>query len=108
MAFAYPYRRGFLSWLAMGLMGRGASAATPVAVQLVLAVDVSGSVSQDRFELQREGYAAAFRSVAVLQAIRPTSAGSVAVGMMEGAGPGLDVVTVGWLLIDNGASAGRL
>ena len=68
-------------------MARGASAATPVAVQLVLAVDVSGSVSQDRFELQREGYAAAFRSAAVLQAIRSTSTGSIAVAMLQWTGP---------------------
>jgi Protein of unknown function (DUF1194) len=107
MAFGYPCRRGLLSWLAMGLMGHGASAATPVAVQLVLAVDVSGSVSQDRFELQREGYAAAFRSVAVLQAIRSTSTGSIAVAMMQWTGPALHVVTVDWSLIDSAASAER-
>ena len=107
MAFGYPYRRGLLSWLAMCLMARGASAATPVAVQLVLAVDVSGSVSQDRFELQREGYAAAFRSAAVLQAIRSTSTGSIAVAMMQWTGPTLHVVAVDWSLIDDAASAER-
>jgi hypothetical protein len=32
-----------------------------VALALVLAVDASGSVSNDRFELQKQGYAAAFR-----------------------------------------------
>ena len=37
---------------------------------LVLAVDVSGSVNQRRFELQRDGYAAAFRDPRVLKAIR--------------------------------------
>jgi hypothetical protein len=33
---------------------------TEVALALVLAVDASGSVSDDRFELQKQGYAAAF------------------------------------------------
>ena len=88
-------------------MERGVSAATPVAVQLVLAVDVSGSVSQDRFELQREGYAAAFRNGAVLQAIRSTSTGSIAVAMFQWTGPTLHVVTVDWSLIDDAASAER-
>jgi hypothetical protein len=35
---------------------------TEVALALVLAVDASGSVSDDRFELQKQGYAAAFRN----------------------------------------------
>jgi hypothetical protein len=107
MAFGYPYGRGLLSGLAMCLMAHRVSAATPVAVQLVLAVDASGSVSQDRFELQREGYAAAFRSAAVLQAIRSTSTGSIAVAMMQWTGPTLHVVAVDWSLIDDAASAER-
>ena len=37
---------------------------TPVDLQLVLAVDASGSVNQYRFELQKQGYAAAFRNPA--------------------------------------------
>jgi hypothetical protein len=76
-----------------------------VSVQLVLAVDVSGSVSQDRFELQREGYAAAFRHPAVLQAIRSTSTGSIAVAMVQWTGPSLQAVAVNWTLIDGAASA---
>jgi hypothetical protein len=35
---------------------------TAVDLQLVLAVDVSGSVNQRRFELQKQGYVAAFQS----------------------------------------------
>jgi hypothetical protein len=90
------------------LLGDGPSrGATPVAVQLVLAVDVSGSVSQDRFELQRQGYVAAFRSPAVLQAIRSTATGSIAVAMVQWTGPALHVVAVDWTLIDDDASAER-
>jgi hypothetical protein len=84
---------------------RSATASTMVAVQLVLAVDVSGSVSQDRFELQREGYAAAFRSPEVLQAIRSTATGSIAVAVLQWTGPTLHVVAVDWTLIDDAASA---
>ena len=35
---------------------------TSVALALVLAVDASGSVSDERFELQKQRYAAAFRN----------------------------------------------
>jgi hypothetical protein len=45
-------------------------ARTDVALALVLAVDTSGSVSDDRFELQKQGYAAAFRNRQVLNSIR--------------------------------------
>jgi hypothetical protein len=45
------------------------ASAQAVDLQLVLAVDTSGSVSEQRFQLQKQGYAAAFRSPRLLQAI---------------------------------------
>ena len=107
MSLARSTRRGLLSSLGAAVLARGASAAIPVAVQLVLAVDVSGSVSEDRFALQREGYASAFRNPAVQQAVRSTSTGSVAVAMLQWTGPALHVVAVDWTLIDDAASAER-
>ena len=92
MLFAAQRGRGVLLWLGAMLFVHAAHAATPVSVQLVLAVDVSGSVSQDRFELQRAGYAAAFRDPAVAQAIRSTSTGSIAVAILQWTGPALHVV----------------
>ena len=98
-----------LTWVMTFVVSAGgAFAATPVAVQLVLSVDVSGSVSQDRFELQRQGYAAAFRDAQVLQAIQSTSTGSIAVAMVQWTGPSLHVVAVDWILISDAASAGRV
>jgi len=41
----------------------------PVDLALVLAVDASGSVDQVRFELQKQGYVAAFRHPRVVGAI---------------------------------------
>ena len=46
------------------------AAQTAVDLQLVLAVDASGSVDQIRFDLQKRGYVAAFRHPRVLQANR--------------------------------------
>jgi hypothetical protein len=58
-----------------------------VDLQLVLAVDVSGSVSDERFKLQQQGYAQAFRSWRVLEAIRSGSARAIAVTMTHWTGP---------------------
>jgi hypothetical protein len=96
-----------LAWLIGALVAPPASGATPVAVSLVLAVDVSGSVSTARFELQREGYTAAFRHPDVLQAILSTSTRSIAVAMMQWTGPDLHAMAVDWTLIGDIASAGR-
>jgi uncharacterized protein DUF1194 len=76
-----------------------------VAVALVLAVDTSGSVSMGRFELQKQGYAAAFRNPQVLNAIRSLATQSIAVTMMQWTGPFLHVVVVDWMPIKDEASA---
>jgi hypothetical protein len=78
---------------------------TEVAIALVLAVDTSGSVSTGRFELQKQGYAAAFRSAQVLSSIRSLVTQSIAVTMMQWTGPRLHVVAVDWTLIKDEASA---
>ena len=80
-------------------------AQTDVSIALVLAVDASGSVSNDRFELQKQGYAAAFRNPQVLNAIRSLDTQSIAVAMMQWTGPLLHVVVVDWTLIKDEATA---
>ena len=77
---------------------------TDVALALVLAVDASGSVSDDRFELQKQGYAAAFRNRQVLNSIRSLTTQSIAVTMMQWTGPELHVQTVEWTLVKDEAS----
>ncbi len=80
-------------------------AQTDVSVALVLAVDTSGSVSMGRFELQKQGYAAAFRNPQVLNAIRSLGTQSIAVTMFQWTGPLLHVVVADWALIKDAASA---
>ena len=82
-----------------------ASAQTPVDLQLVLAVDASGSVDQIRFELQKRGYMAAFRHARVLQAIRSGPHQAIAVTMMQWTGPMLQVQVVGWTLVGDQQTA---
>src|SRR5215831_11504149 len=76
-----------------------AQAQTKTDIVLVLAVDASGSVNQTRFELQRRGYADAFRNPRVLSAIRGLTTQSIAVTVVQWTGPTLHVQTVPWTLI---------
>jgi len=73
-----------------------AVAQTAVDLQLVLAVDTSGSVDQIRFELQKRGYVAAFCHPRVLQAVRSGPNRAIAVTMVQWTGPALQVQMVGW------------
>jgi len=100
-------RRGFgASATAFMLAGpRPAAAAVEVDLQLVLAVDASGSVSQRRFELQKQGYAAAFRNPRVLKAIQSLMTQSIAVTMLQWTGPRLQVHVVPWTQVKDAATA---
>ncbi len=79
-----------------------------VDLELVLAVDASGSVNQQRFELQQEGYAAAFRHPRVLAAIRSGASQAIAVTMFQWTGPALQRLVIPWTTIRDEASANAL
>ncbi|MGH7087959.1 MAG: DUF1194 domain-containing protein [Stellaceae bacterium] len=85
-----------------------ARAETAVDVNLVLAVDTSGSVNAARYELQRQGYAAAFRNPRVWQGIAAGAHHAIAVTMMQWTGPSLHAVVVDWTLVQDQASAEAL
>jgi hypothetical protein len=101
-------RQRWRVWLGMGWLltalavgwARPAAADT-VDLRLVLAVDASGSVNETRFELQKQGYAAAFRHPRVLEAIRSGEHGKIAVTMVQWTGPALQVQVVPWHVIAN-------
>src|SRR5215468_11632026 len=82
-----------------------AAAQTAVDLQLVLAVDASGSVNQYRFDLQKQGYADAFRSPRVLKAIRSGIAGAIAVTVVQWTGPDMQVQAVDWTVVGDRRSA---
>jgi Protein of unknown function (DUF1194) len=84
--------------------GVAVRAQTTVDVELVLAVDASGSVSHERFLLQQRGYVAAFRDPRLLQAIRSGSARSIAVTMTQWTGPAMQMQVVPWAVISDEAS----
>lgn len=85
-----------------------ASAAEPVDVELVLAVDVSLSMSPMELEIQRDGYAAALTDNRVLQAIADGAHGKIAVTYFEWAGITSHHVIVPWTTIANRADAERV
>lgn len=82
-----------------------ARAQTAVDLQLVLAVDASGSVNHYRFELQKQGYVEAFRHARVLNAIRSGGNQAIAVTMVQWTGPAMQVQVVDWARIGDERTA---
>jgi hypothetical protein len=79
--------------------------AVPVALELQLLVDVSGSVDTSEFNLQKQGYVSAFQSAAVQAAIAATAGGAIAVQLIYWSSAAEQAVAVGWTLINSAASA---
>ena len=73
-------------------------------VAIVLAVDVSESVSFGRYTLQREGIARAFESPQLIDAIANVPGGIQAL-VLEWSDPEKIAITVGWTRIANRSSA---
>ncbi len=80
-------------------------AATPVDVELVLAVDVSYSMDPDEQALQREGYVLALKSREFLQALHQGANAKVAVTYIEWAGQYDQKIIMPWRLIDGPEAA---
>ena len=80
-------------------------AAEPVDLLLVLAADVSRSVDSQKFQLQRDGYAAALTNARVLDAIRAGRHGRIGVLFLEWSGLGNQKVVIDWTMIDGTKAA---
>jgi hypothetical protein len=83
-----------------------ARAAEQVDLLLVLASDVSRSVDQPKFKLQRDGYAAALADKRVLSAISSGRHQRIAVCFVEWSGVGAQKLMIDWMVI-NGAESAR-
>jgi hypothetical protein len=90
-----------------GLFTTQARAAEPVDVAVVLAADVSRSINEDEFGLQRQGYAAAITSARVMEAIHSGPHAAIALCFLEWAGEAEQKVVVEWATIRNDADAGK-
>ena len=77
-----------------------ASQSKQVDLELVLAVDVSGSMDASKLQMQRYGYEKAFSDAGVMQAVKSGPTGRIAVVYLEWAGLGYKNVLVPWTLIE--------
>ena len=80
-------------------------AAEPVDLLLVLAADVSRSVTEPKFKLQREGAAAAITHPEVVKAITSGPNRRIAVCFLEWATAGQQNIVIDWTVIDDGEAA---
>ena len=93
--------------IALALVSPSARAAEPVDMLLVLAADVSRSVTDPKFRLQREGAAAAITHPDVVRAITSGPHRRIAVCFIEWASANMQNVVIDWMVIGDGASARR-
>ena len=91
--------------LALALFPPAARAAEPVDMLLVLAADVSRSVTEPKFKLQREGAAAAISNPDVVKAITSGPNRRIAVCFVEWATAGQHAVVVDWTVIGGEGAA---
>jgi hypothetical protein len=93
-----------LAWLA----GIAVAHAETVDLLLVLAADVSRSIDESEFTLQRKGYSAALTDPRVLAAIRGGTTGTIAICFVEWSGAGEQNVVADWTVIHDEEDAGGL
>ncbi|HVZ13236.1 MAG TPA: DUF1194 domain-containing protein, partial [Bauldia sp.] len=100
-------RIALITAAAVSLFTPHAALAAPpeVDLALVLAVDVSRSMTPDEQHLQRDGYVEAFRHPEVIQAIQSGALGQIAVTYVEWAGPYYHNITVPWTVVASAADA---
>ncbi len=83
----------------------GPANAIAVDVELVLAVDISQSMDEKEFALQRAGYVEALRHPDFIKAVRSGATGRIALAYFEWAGTIRDDAIVAWQVIDSSESA---
>src|SRR5262245_23298198 len=92
--------------LALAIAAPLARSGEPVDLLLVLAADVSRSVDQAKFQLQREGYAQAISDKRVLEAITSGRHRRIAICFVEWSGVSSQKLVIDWTVID-GPDAAR-
>jgi Protein of unknown function (DUF1194) len=91
--------------LAASLLFSAPGNAQQVDVAIALAADVSRSVDQEEFELQRRGYAEAVTNPRFLKAVASGPHGAVALCFIEWAGVDQQAVIANWTIVRDGEGA---
>ena len=103
-----PRLRGIAFALALFLASTGTQADNPIGnvdLALVLVTDVSRSIDDTEFRLEKDGYAAAFTAKEVLDAIANGPEGAIAVAYVEFAGSFEARTVLNWTVIRDLESA---
>ncbi len=95
----------FLTVALVAALPSAVSAAEQVDLLLVLAADVSRSIDAEKFQLQREGYAAAISDPRVLEAIGSGRNRRIGLTFVEWSGVGSQRVVIDWTMIAGAESA---
>lgn len=90
---------------AIALAASTPARAEQVDLQLVLAIDVSGSVDPEEARLQRQGYIDAFADPRIIRAIRSGPKGRIAVSYFEWSDSVYQRLVVDWTIVSDEASA---
>jgi Protein of unknown function (DUF1194) len=98
-------RKVLLPFIGLLLVPPVARAADGVDVALVLVDDVSGSIDDGEFALQKKGYVAAFNDPRVIAAIGGGPNGQIAVAYVEFASEFQVTTVLNWTIIKDTASA---
>lgn len=104
----YMGTRGWAACLAAMLTMAGPAEAKEtrdVDLELVLAVDVSGSIDDEEARLQRDGFAAAITNPHILRVIRSGSLGRIAVMYVEWSGLDRHRIVADWTVIGDESDA---
>lgn len=89
----------------IGSLATQTASAEPVDVELLLAVDVSLSMSPMELAIQRDGYVAALTHDTVLRAIEDGLHGRIAISYVEWAGSAVQEIVVPWTLVESAEDA---
>ena len=100
------------AFVALIVVGLGAAASPArgdeaVDAAIVLAADVSRSIDDEEFDLQRRGYAAAIVSDKLMEAIHSGPHGAIALAYVEWAGEGEQAIVVDWTVLRNSTGAAK-
>jgi hypothetical protein len=101
-------RKVTLFWVALAFAAFAVpaqAADVPVDLELVLAIDVSGSIDEEEAALQRDGYMAALTDPDVIAAIKDGPTGRIAVAYIEWSNAEMQRTVVDWKVIDGLAAA---
>jgi hypothetical protein len=95
-----------LAFGAAALLPKATHAQT-VDAAIALAADVSRSIDDDEFQLQRRGYAAALTNAQFLNAVQAGAQGAVALCFIEWAGADQQAVVAKWAIVRNRQDAAQ-